>query len=398
MSLSTPSAEKKGVNLEKKQDRSNIVLIAAFIGFIGIFFLLILFLPKHEGELSPNERRVLAKAPDASIGNIMNGGFSGEVDTWLEDHFPFRNFFVALFSYADRLTGRNITESIILGSGDRLLSAPVVDNESEITKSGNKIAEFAAKNGLHAVVCGIPSNGSMLENALPKLHLEYHDADILQQFETAVGGTSLNNIKLFTESGDTSEYYYRTDHHLTMQGSYAVYTELCKELGIVPTGELSFEKQSFEFYGTAYGSSGLLLTKPDTLEVWRWKGDEAVTVTTYDGSTSETHSGMYDETCLADGYVDRYAAYLYSNHGITVIENPNAAGGSLLVLKDSYGNAIVPFLAKHYKTIVMLDLRYFNSASEQPSNIVAKYGLSDLLVLYGTDSISGLSSSIGWLR
>lgn len=393
-----PSVEKIGAELENKQNKSNIVLIAAFIGFIGVFFLLILFLPKHEGELSPNERRVLAKAPDASIDNILGGGFSGEVDTWLEDHFPFRNFFVSLYSYADRLTGRNITESIILGKGDRLLSAPVANNETEITECGDKIAAFAEKNNLRSIVCGIPSNGSMLENELPKLHLEYHDADILREFESAVGGVSLDNIKLFAQSGDTSEYYYRTDHHLTMQGSYAVYVELCGQLGIAPMGELSFEKQNYEFYGTAYGSSGLLLTKPDTLEVWRWKGDESVAVTTYDGSTSEVHNGMYDEACLAEGYVDRYAAYLYSNHGVTIVENPNAVGGSLLVLKDSYGNAIVPFLAKHFKTIVMLDLRYFNSASKQPSEIVSEYGISDFLILYGTDSINSLGSSIGWLR
>ena len=87
-------------------------MIAAFMAVIVVFFLLICFLPKHEGELSPNERRMLAKAPDASLSSLISGNFATEVDTWLQDHFPARNFFVSLYSYLNRYTGRNATESI----------------------------------------------------------------------------------------------------------------------------------------------------------------------------------------------------------------------------------------------------------------------------------------------
>ena len=95
---------------------ANKLLIVLFAGLISVFFLLIMFLPKHEGELSPNERRVLASAPNTSLGNILSGKFSGEVDTWMEDHFPARNAFVSIYSHMNLYSGRSIVEKVISAS------------------------------------------------------------------------------------------------------------------------------------------------------------------------------------------------------------------------------------------------------------------------------------------
>ena len=35
-------------------------------------------------------------------------------------------------------------------------------------------------------------------------------------------------------------------------------------------------------------------------------------------------------------------------------------GGKLLLIKDSYANCMVPFLAQHFSEIHVVDLRYFN--------------------------------------
>lgn len=376
-----------------------LALVAVFIGIILTFFLLICFIPKHEGELSPNERRKLAEAPDASFSNIMNGGFSKEVDTWLEDHFPGRSFFVSLYSYLNRYTGRNVTESIIKGAGDRLFTAPVELNEATLAENGSRIKEFAEKNSLDTNLVIIPSSGYILEGDLPKLHREYADDRIIEGFANAAGeNTALLPVKdIFSYSMNAEGLYYRTDHHLTMEGSYLLYSNLSESLGFTPVAAEEFLSTAYEFYGTSYGSSGLTLTKPDSLEVWTLPGDEYIYVATYDGANRMEHMGMIDETCLEDGVVDRYACYLYSNHGMTIIENPAVEEGTLLVLKDSYGNAIVPFLAHHYNKIIMIDVRYYSSTLPMPSELVSEYGIKDFLVIYGTDSVQ-TTSDLGWLR
>lgn len=376
-----------------------VALITVFIGIILTFFLLICFIPKHEGELSPNERRKLAEAPDASFSNILNGGFSKEVDSWLEDHFPGRSFFVSLYSYLNRYTGRNVTESIIKGSGDRLFAAPVKLNEDVLVENGSRIKSFTENNSLKTTLAIIPSSGYILEGDLPKLHREYSDDLIIEGFANAAGENAalLPVDDIFSYSMNAEGLYYRTDHHLTMEGSYLLYSSLSENLGFTPVAAEEFLSTAYEFYGTSYGSSGLMLTKPDRLEVWTLPGDEYVSVTTIDGANRMEHMGMIDETCLEEGVVDRYACYLYSNHGMTIVENPAVEDGTLLVLKDSYGNAIVPFLAHHYNKIIMIDVRYYSSTLPTPSEIVSEYGINDFLVIYGTDSVQ-TTSDLGWLR
>lgn len=378
---------------------TNNILVAVFVAFLSVFFVLICLLPKHEGELSPNERRVLVTAPHASVDNILGGGFSEEVDAWLEDHFPARTFFVSVYSYINRLTGRNAVESIILGKNDRLFPAPVEIDEATVADNGSMVSEFILANGLNAYTAIIPSSGYMLKDELPALHLEYRDDEIVDLFEGGCGAhsTPIDLESFFKEQDDVGSLYYRTDHHLTMRGSYLLYTKIAETLGFTPVSESEFTKTSYDFYGTSYGGSGLYLTKPDALETWLLPQDPAIEVTTIDGSIVTDHSGTVDHACLKDGVVDKYAAYLYSNHGYTSIVNPNVESGVLLVLKDSYGNAIVPFLTSHYHEIIMLDVRYFSSSMELPSETVERLGITDMLVVYGIDSAATLRE-LAWLR
>lgn len=60
-------------------------------------------------------------------------------------------------------------------------------------------------------------------------------------------------------------------------------------------------------------------------------------------------------------------------------------GKTLLLLKDSYANAMVPFLTQHYETIVLVDLRYYRD-SLLP---LFEEGVDDLLILY---NVSGFAA------
>lgn len=383
---------------DNKARAPQIALIIAFVGTIAVFFLLLCFLPKREGELSPNERRLLAKAPTVTVENIASGNFGSEVDTWLEDHFPFRNFFVASYAYMNHYSGKNAVESVIMGDDDRLFNAPLKTDESAIDKNASKIEEFIEKNGFDAEIVIIPSSGSVMPDSLPKLRLEYNDREMMSLFYDICTEDGIDIEKLFTDTGDIGSMYYRTDHHLTMRGSYTVYRALCERLGLTPCAEEEFTKRSFDFYGTVYGTSGLMLTPPDSMEVWEKAGDNEISVSVFDGTNRSDYTGMLDESCLEEGCVDRYACYLYSNHGLTVIENENAERDeTLLVLKDSYGNAIVPFLARHYSRIVMIDTRYYAGIKDTPSELAEQYGAEQFVVIFGTDSINS-DISIAWLR
>ena len=62
--------------------------------FLAASFLMCVFLPK--GEYSDSERRKLAAPPELSADTIFNGRFMSESETYVQDHFPFRDQFRTL--------------------------------------------------------------------------------------------------------------------------------------------------------------------------------------------------------------------------------------------------------------------------------------------------------------
>ena len=76
------------------------------------------------------------------------------------------------------------------------------------------------------------------------------------------------------------------------------------------------------------------------------------------------------------------------------IENKAASGGKLLLLKDSFGHSIAPFLSENYSEIIMVDLRYYKLPV---SELIEKEGITEMLVLYGLDNLCN-DTDVAWLK
>ena len=99
-----------------------------FIGFIFVMMVLWLVLPKES--YSPQEKRVLADFPELTTETLLNGDFQKELDTYLSDHMPARNFFVGLNADYDLLSGRNGAKGIYLGQDVYLFPKPERNDEN----------------------------------------------------------------------------------------------------------------------------------------------------------------------------------------------------------------------------------------------------------------------------
>ena len=58
---------------------------------------------------------------------------------------------------------------------------------------------------------------------------------------------------------------------------------------------------------------------------------------------------------------------------------------SVLIIKDSYGNSVVPFLAEHYSNIYMMDLRYYH---ENVDEFIEAHNVSKIIFIHNVDFIS----------
>ena len=117
------------------------IMCAAFCLFLAVIAVLFFLLPKEV--FSESEKRYLAEAPEFSWSELTSGELGEDIETYMADHIPGRNFFVGLNAYADLLTGRQVTKGVYLAEGDRLVQSPVIWNEAQAKQNTAAISAFA---------------------------------------------------------------------------------------------------------------------------------------------------------------------------------------------------------------------------------------------------------------
>ena len=90
--------------------------------------------------------------------------------------------------------------------------------------------------------------------------------------------------------------------------------------------------------------------------------------------------------CSSD--LDKYSVILDGNHPIIEIKTSIDNGRKLAVIKDSYANAMIPFLAQHFEEIHILDLRFLNT---QMTTYMATHGIEDALLLYNIPNFASFN-------
>lgn len=154
--------------------------------------------------------------------------------------------------------------------------------------------------------------------------------------------------------------FFRTDHHWTQLGAYYAYWAFCQEKGMTANPLSSYRKKTFSgFLGTFYRDSKQNKNlKKDTLEVF-YPISKNVSM---EYTNTEGKKGI--APLIADGknYGEsmKYLVYVAGDNPYTVVKNKDKHDGtSCILVKESYGNAFVPYLVDHYETIYVIDYRYW---------------------------------------
>lgn len=202
---------------------------------------------------------------------------------------------------------------------------------------------------------------------------------VLDNMEAAItGDVNFVNLKNVYVRHAEEYLFFRSDHHWTHRGAYYAYSEFVKSVGMTPTPIEEFEVQILRdnFIGTMYSFTGDERVKYyyDTVEAYI--PNKACTMTIYNKS-AESVVSVYD-TCVVTS-IKNYSAFIAGDHPYMVINVPeNDQDKSILVIKDSYGNAFVPYLTEHYGNIIVIDPRHTDI------NVYEKlgdYGLDDIVFL-----------------
>ncbi len=368
----------------------NIVSVVLFVGFSVVMCLLYIIMPGND--FSEKEKRYLADFPEVSWSNISSGEFSEEIETYLADRIPGRDFFVGISSYYNLFSGRQVTKDIYVAENNRLVEAPPVYDEKAIRKNTFFVSEFAKKVDTPVDMMIVPSAGFIYEDSVKGIKDDYTDDEIISKIYSSVSSIEnfADTVSVFRNSENKNELYYLTDHHWTSAGAYEAYVSYMDILGKSYPEKSEFKIENHPgFYGSNYSRSGLWLYPSEDVQLWKNNTD----FTVVNDADNTPHSGLFYEERLSE--LDKYTVYLDGNHAKVSIDNPDAKGeGKLLVIRDSYANCLGTFLANSFENVTMVDLRYYR---DPVSELVEKEGFDRILVCYSLSNFL-TDANFPWLK
>lgn len=401
----------------------NIIYVRFFIVLLFAFFVLSLIIPLRP-KYSESEKRELAKFPKFTISAFFSGKYFSGLNEWYSDTFPLRDTFTNLNARLTGLYGKtkvqihgtveksdDIPEASGAASGEDSSDAssaesnssePPQSSETPSADTPSKPSEQPAQttqtlgalliNGdtayeyynfvrstadsytaaINRAAQLLSDKAAVYDMIVPTSMGITAPEDVVKGINTSDQNKAINymysgmsgvkTVPIFdTMKAHKNDYiYFRTDHHWTALGAYYAYCDFIKLTGATPSPLDSFTLREFPGYlGSFYSSSGKLpslAANPDTVYAYQPRETNTLEVH-YENGTVGTADIISDMSASPQ----KYLTFIKGDRPFEIIANPEKSDGSAcIIVKESFGNAFVPFLVSHYQNVYIVDYRYFS--------------------------------------
>jgi len=358
--------------MDKKQedklmsDLFNLMFIGIVMLFLvmGVFFAL--FFPSDVIEY---ENRKSEQIVPLTADSFFDGSFADSVEKALADNVLFavemkktyndiNSAFVSAFTNAT-VAGCDIYVKLgeyYLFKGDYILYPP-----SKPEYVNHKIIKRA-------------SDYNRMINKYPELdfYVYYVERESDINFETGekVGTYELlcENLDLppqraarfeITDFEQFTKYFYKTDHHWNADGSYKGYTEIlklleCEDVPLKAAYTVTFPN---EYVGAKVRTNPKARGYTDAFSVNRYLFPE-MTVTMVGGIPAYDY-GEQEHWLYSKPEHSTYNEYYGDDFGEVVFDTQLNTRENLLVIGESYDNAVLKLLASHFNRTHAIDLRFY---------------------------------------
>ena len=376
--------------MSKKYSTFITALFCLFIfGFGAAHFIL------PDRDFSEQENTFLEQFRAPTWDTVRSGEFMEKFEKYYNHQFPLRDQWVRLKARSERALGKQENNKVYFGTDGQTLFAHFTKlSDQELAQRVGFVNKLGDNLDVPVYFSLVPDKSWTWASLLPANAPNVDDGSTIER-AAALCGDSVTYIDLRTMLTEERDAFYHTDHHWTTMGARLAFQRLM--LGMSLAGPIETEnlaglsyqilpltQVSDSFYGTTYSASGAAWVKPDSIYTIIPEGGTTgnVTVTGYpEGQPIE--SSLYHPEKLE--VKDKYAYFLGGNQPLCVIKNPDAQGGKLLVVRDSYSDSLAPFLAEEFQEVHLFDLRYNNVSLKK---YVAENGIDQVLVLYSASNFN----------
>ncbi|MBE6540155.1 MAG: hypothetical protein E7674_05410 [Ruminococcaceae bacterium] len=238
--------------------------------------------------------------------------------------------------------------------------------------------------GVRITAINHPANSINIKNPYVQAMLNDQGKVLDDMASVMYGDVNYINLRSTFEKHKGEYLFFKSDFHWTQLGAYYTYCEYAKSIGLTPTPLSAFEDRvlTTEFIGLTniYAQDERVNTFYDTLHAYMPRKKHTYTIY-YDAE--KNIKGQYD-TCVHTNILT-YSCFLIGDQPYAEIVVPeNDQSKVVLVIKESSGNAFVPFLIEHYGKIIVIDPRHID-IDIRP--LVKNEGVDDI-ILFATASTS----------
>lgn len=352
-----------------------------FIVLVAIWGAIILWniLSPHEA-FSEAENRDLAKFPSFTVERLLDGDFMDDMDTYLNDHFAGRPYWVSGQSLMEYGLGKREVNSVFIGK-NALLGDTGEPDAAVAAANIDGINAFAARYGVPVYTLLVPGSTAVQPEKMPVFAAGWDEKGFIDGCNTAFdkGVTPVAVWDILASHSD--EYiYYRTDHHWTTYGASLAYGQLAEQMGL-PNRSGEFEKKTLsgDFRGTYHSKTGFPLVAADGME--QYTAGVVTGYTVFDGMQETEYDSIFFPEFLDKK--DKYSYFLGQVQPQVTVHTAAGTGKKLIVFKDSYAHCMLPMLLADYDEIRLVDLRYLNG--KDIGGMVEAKNYDEALFLYSAD-------------
>ncbi len=190
--------------------------------------------------------------------------------------------------------------------------------------------------------------------------------------------TPVNCYNNLVSHGD--EYiYYNTDHHWTGLGAYYAYEAFARaeNMPVLDLGDCT--KKTIEGFSGSLASAVSTDLPDDTVEYWEFPYETSNDIY-YDSQGEPEELSVYYSG--ADAGSLTYGVFIWGDQPLEVLRSSNGTG-KIAVVKESYGNAFVPYLTNNFSEVHVIDYRYWEGNLR---DYCTENGIDRVLILNGVMS------------
>ena len=363
-------------------------MIRIFKRLPGVIFMVLLLglagkeALSHQRTYSPVEKRELQTRPEISITKVLDGRFQKKYESYLRDQFPGRDHWVSFQTDMELFMGKNEIHNVYIGKNHYLLEHYTKKefDPQQISKNLQALEKFVgkAKQNADVHVMMVPTKSWVLREKLPAFAPHYKEQKFYDALQQKLENEDvLISVEPVLDAHKEEEIYYRTDHHWTTLGAWYAYEQYTKAVGgdlQRAQGKKKFRCISKDFYGTTYAKINYA-RQADKIEIYE-PADKLRVV--YNMGEKKTKT-LYDFSFLKTA--DQYSVFTGGNQAVLEITGGIKNGKTLLLIKDSFANSILPFLAEDYEKLVVVDLRQLNVSGDR---LLEMFSPTDILILYNS--------------